>query len=195
MIQSAMYLEDEKVWVPDPSGNGHDRVPATFLEPGSPREGIEVDGVRQDVAWVLHEDGELRGTAGMAIYADVRRRLDLRDRHREPILESDARFDMPDLMERAGAECEASVLKAALRSKDPVMALGREADPVADALEHAAVRRDVLPVVRQGTASRHVASIKDAVTKPWSLPAGPVFALSSQSTLAWRTSNSSVTIK
>lgn len=144
--RSTKFLKGEKVWIPDPSGEG--RLPATFVEEGSPREGIEVDGVRQDVAWVLCGDERYRqGPPRMVISSELRPRLNMRERAQGLILENSARYDMPELLERAGAEAEASALRAALRSRDFVAALGQDAVAVAQALERLAASRLMANVV------------------------------------------------
>jgi hypothetical protein len=131
---------DESIWVPDPDGSG--RVPAVFLEPGEPTEGIEVDGRRRDVAWVLYEEGDRAGTTGMVLYSEIGPRLDMRT-FQGPVIGGREQQRMPEVLERIGQAALASRFREAMGSHDFVTALGSAASELAEALEILALRTDV----------------------------------------------------
>lgn len=139
--RQSMLGEGESVWVPDTSGDG--RLPAIFLEAGSPGEGIEVDGRRQDIAWVLLKGGARAETAHMVVAAEMEPRVDMHERHRGSVLGSDKRLEMPEVLDLAGEEDLASTLRGALESDDLPTALGRDLLPLVEALELLVVRTDL----------------------------------------------------
>lgn len=51
--------EDEKVWAPDPDGDGEIRAAFITIAVGEP---IAVDGIDRDAAWITFEEGDREGT-------------------------------------------------------------------------------------------------------------------------------------
>lgn len=151
-----MFRENEPIWAPNPTGEG--RLPAVYLEAGSPGEGIEVEGRRADGAWVRFVAGERDGETTMVVHAEVEPRVALSEGGLmgQPVLGGPDRFEMPDALDLAGYGDLAKLLEEALRTEDPVTKLSDDLEAVAEALEDLAVRSDpgnVKPVYAMNLAT------------------------------------------
>lgn len=65
--------EDEKVWAPDPDGDGEIRATFTAIAVGEP---IAVDGIDRDAAWITFEEGDREGTMGRVPFYKLRPRAE-----------------------------------------------------------------------------------------------------------------------
>jgi hypothetical protein len=65
--------EGQKVWVPDPDGDGEIRATFIAIAVGEP---IAVDGIDRDAAWITFEVGDREGTMGRVPFYRLKTRTE-----------------------------------------------------------------------------------------------------------------------
>jgi hypothetical protein len=65
--------ENDKVWAPDPDGDGEIRATLIAIAVGEP---IAVDGIDRDAAWITFEEGDRDGTTGRVPFYKLKPRTE-----------------------------------------------------------------------------------------------------------------------